>query len=59
MANMREIEDQIAAELTYLGETYPPEMAIKVLELTQKEIHHREKMIVLYEIADKLGKLIK
>lgn len=55
MTDMREMEAQIASELTHLGEEYPPEMAMKVLELTQREIHHREHMLLLKEISSKIG----
>ncbi len=42
--DMGPIIDGVSSKLTELGEKYPPETAIAIMEITQREIHHRERM---------------
>lgn len=55
MADLREIEDAIVKEAAHLEETLgSPDAALKVLEMAQKEVHHREMMIRLNKIIDSM-----
>ncbi len=54
---MRAIETSIGAELEVLQGKYTKDEAKFILELTQKEIHHREKIRAMNRIRDGLGGL--
>ena len=63
MDDMRKIEDEIIGELAHLGEKFDPKVAIEILKITQKEIHHREMMRsrnrledLVMEIRDSISK---
>lgn len=57
MDNMRKIEDDISSELEYLNKYYSADVSAKVLEMTQKEIHHRENMRAINTLTDAIGEL--
>ena len=62
MDDMRVVEGQIASELEHLNKVHSIEIAAKVLEMTQREIHHRETMRMgnaLMDCIDELRRVLE
>lgn len=57
LEEMKLIEKAIYDEIGRLEESMPQELALKVMEMTQREVHHREFMLFLDRKEDLLQAL--